>query len=104
LSYWAVDITRIGFGFTSSLRIISVVSLSSGTETDDWLKPWLRVQARERCDDCLHMTYNGHRQHQQPTSDDKASADCARQEMPSDDFSAITSVAIAAIARAQRSA
>ena len=42
------------------------------------------MERRERRDGCLHMSYRGHRQHQQPASDDKASADCARHEVPSD--------------------
>jgi hypothetical protein len=43
------------------------------------------------------MTYRGHGQHQQPTSDDKTSADYARHEMSLTVFSTSTSVAIAAI-------
>src|SRR5262245_44175657 len=41
---------------------------------------------RERRDEGLEMTYRGHRQHQQPTSDDKTSADYARHEMSPDGF------------------
>ena len=44
------------------------------------------MERRERSDECRQMTYSGRRQHQQPTSDDKASADCARHEMPADGF------------------
>ena len=50
------------------------------------LDPGPPTEGREHSGQCLHMTYSGCRQHQQPTSDDKPSADCARQEVPSEHF------------------
>src|SRR5690242_16450339 len=44
-----------------------------------WAGRRLRRRSRRECrDGCLQVPHSGHGQHQQPTSDDKTSANCAR--------------------------